>query len=59
MARSRNPTGFETSIASSNPRASDGSSTGVFPRFTLCGGPRTDEAGFTGMTWPVTSQSNK
>ena len=58
-ARSRRPTGVVTSMLSSNARASEGSSTGVLPRFTLCDGPRTEEAGFTGITWPVTSQSNK
>src|SRR5271166_2523493 len=35
-ARSRRQTGVDTSIASSNCRASEGSSTGVLPRFTLC-----------------------
>ena len=38
-ARSRNPTGFVTSIESSSARASEGSSTGVLPRFTLWDGP--------------------
>jgi hypothetical protein len=28
------------------------------PVFTACEGPRTEPAGFTGTTWPVTSQSN-
>jgi hypothetical protein len=42
--------GFVTSIASSNARASEGSSTGVLLRFTLCEGPRTDAAGFIVMT---------
>ena len=28
------------------------------PRFTLCAGPRTEAAGFTGTTWPTTNQSN-
>src|ERR1019366_10102707 len=31
--------------------------TGVLPRFTTYFGPRTELAGFVGMTWPVTSQS--
>ncbi len=35
-----------------------GVSTGVLPRRTICFGPRTAWAGFTGTTWPVTSQSN-
>ena len=46
-------------MLSSNSRASEGSSTGVLPRFTLWRGPRTEAAGLTGMTWPVTSQSNR
>ena len=25
----------------------------------MCDGPRTDPAGFAGITWPVTSQSNR
>ena len=40
-------------------RASSGASTGVLPIVTVCEGPRTDLAGFTGITWPVTSQSNR
>jgi hypothetical protein len=32
--------GVDTSIASSKARASEGSSTGVFPRFTPCERPR-------------------
>jgi hypothetical protein len=58
-ARSRRPAWVLTSIASSTRRASSGDSTGVLPRFTTWLGPRTDEAGFTGMTWPTTSQSNR
>jgi hypothetical protein len=46
-------------MLSSSARASDGSSTGVCPHVTTCRGPRTDAAGLTGTTWPVTSQSNK
>lgn len=30
--------------------------TDVFPFLTLCLGPRTECAGLSGMTWPVTSQ---
>ena len=48
--RSRRPAGVATSIASNRRRASDGSSTGVFPHRTLCDGPRTEAAGFTGTT---------
>jgi hypothetical protein len=40
-------------------RASKGSSPGVCPDVTMCRGPRTDAAGLTGTTWPVTSQSNR
>ena len=58
-ARSRNPTGFDTSMLSSKRRASAGCSTGALPAFTACEGPRTDPAGFTGTTWPVTSHSNR
>jgi hypothetical protein len=29
------------------------------PAFTTCAGPRTEPAGFVGITWPVTSQSNR
>jgi hypothetical protein len=39
-------------------RASSGAKTGVLPDFTTCDGPRTEPAGFTGTTRPVTSQSN-
>lgn len=46
-------------MLSSSTRASSGSSTGVLPDFTICVGPRTEAAGFTGTTWRVTSQSNK
>ena len=48
-----------TSIASSRARASAGSSTGVLPWRTTCDGPRTEAAGLVGMTWPITSQSNR
>jgi hypothetical protein len=40
-------------------RASEGSSTEVCPDVTTCRGPRTEPAGLTGTTWPVTSQSNR
>ena len=46
-------------MLSSSARASAGSSTGVCPHVTTCRGPRTDAAGLTGTTWPVTSQSNR
>jgi hypothetical protein len=58
-ARSRKPTTLAVSMLSSSARASDGSSTGVCPDVTTCRGPRTDAAGLTGTTWPVTNQSNK
>ena len=58
-ARSRRPTTVDVSMLSSSARASDGSSTGVCPDVTTCRGPRTDAAGLTGTTWPVTSQSNR
>ncbi len=58
-ARSRRPDGVDTSMLSSSARASVGSSTGVCPDVTTCRGPRTDAAGLTGTTWPVTSQSNR
>jgi hypothetical protein len=45
-------------VLSSSAHASAGSSTGVCPDVTTCRGPRTDLAGLTGTTWPVTSQSN-
>ena len=48
-----------TSMLSSSAPASAGSSTGVLPAFTACEGPRTETAGFTDTTWPVTSQSNR
>ena len=46
-------------MLSSSARASAGSSTGVCPDVTTCRGPRTDAAGLTDTTWPVTSQSNR
>lgn len=49
----------DTSIASSNARASVGSSTGVLPVRALCAGPRTDTAGLAGTTWQRTSQSKR
>jgi len=58
-ARSRRPAGVVTSMPSSSWRASAGSSTGVLPTRTLCTGQRTEAAGLTGTTWPVTSQSNR
>jgi hypothetical protein len=58
-ARSRRPACVVTSMLSSSARASDGSSTGVCPHVTTCRGPRTDAAGLTGTTWPVTSPSNR
>jgi hypothetical protein len=45
-------------MAASSLRQSAASSTGVLPVFTTSFGPRTAEAGFTGTTWPVMSQSN-
>jgi hypothetical protein len=36
-----------------------GLSTGVCPDVTTCRDPRTDAAGLTGTTWPVTSQSKQ
>src|SRR3546814_11463564 len=53
------PAGVVASITSSSRRASSAASTGVLPRRTLCAGPRTDAAGFVGMTWPVTRQSTR
>src|SRR5438067_13618995 len=46
-------------MLSSSARASAGSSTGVCPDVTTWLGPRTECAGLTGTTWPVTSQSNR
>jgi hypothetical protein len=46
-------------MLSRSARASAGSSTGVCPQVTTWRGPRTAPAGFTGTTWPVTSQSNR
>jgi len=46
------------SMESSSARASSALSTGVLPCLTTYFGPRTAWAGFTSMTWPVTSQSN-
>jgi hypothetical protein len=40
-------------------RVAAGSSTGVCRDVATCRGPRTDAAGLTDTTWPVTSQSNK
>src|SRR5712692_4525888 len=45
-------------MLSSSSRASSAVSTGVLPFFTTYLGPRTAWAGFTSMTWPITSQSN-
>src|SRR5271169_4506882 len=58
-ARSRRPACVDTSMLSISARASAGSRTGVCPDVTTCRGPRTDPAGLTGTTWPVTSQSNR
>ncbi len=58
-ARSRNPAGVVISMLSMSARASSGASTCVLADFTTCEGPRTDPAGFAGITWPVTSQSNR
>src|SRR5580693_7352066 len=55
-ARSRRPTTVDVSMLPSSARASVGSSIGVCPDVTTCRGPRTDAAGLTGTTWPVTSQ---
>jgi len=33
--------------------------TGVYPQVTTWRGPRTEPAGLSGTTWPVTSQSNR
>jgi hypothetical protein len=44
------------------PADADRSRAGVEPerlRFPWWRGPRTEAAGFTGTTWPVTSQSNQ
>ena len=46
-------------MLSSSVRASAGSSTGVLPLRALCAGPRTEAAGLSGTTWPMTSQSNR
>src|SRR5271168_3292754 len=43
-------------MASISLRHSLPSSTGVFPVFTTCFGPRTAEAGLVGITWRVISQ---
>jgi hypothetical protein len=48
--------------ASVAPADADRSRAGVEPerlRFPWWRGPRTEAAGFTGTTWPVTSQSNQ
>jgi len=58
MARSRKPTTVETSMPASSAVASSDDSTGVTPLLTEWRGPRTECAGLTGNTWPVTSQSN-
>jgi hypothetical protein len=43
-------------MLSNSRRAYLGESTGVLPFFTMCFGPRTEAAGFVGITWPTTSQ---
>ena len=53
-ARSRRSARSGPSIDASSPRASSGCSTGVLPVRTTCVGPRTDDAGFEGTTWPTT-----
>ena len=58
-ARSRSPACVETSMLSISARASAGSSTGICPEIMTCRGPRTVCAGLAGMTWPLTSQSNR
>jgi hypothetical protein len=58
MARSRRPTTLETSMPTNSAVASSENSTGVTPLLTEWRGPRTECAGFDGITWPVTSQSN-
>jgi hypothetical protein len=58
-ARSRKPAGVAMPMLSTSVRASSGDSTGVLPDFTTREGPRTDPAGFAGITWPVTRQSNR
>src|ERR1700682_2448539 len=46
-------------MLSSSARASAGSNTGVCPDVTTCRGPRTECAGLTGTTWPLTRQSHR
>ena len=48
---------LEVSIESRSCLVSSAERTGVLPFFTTCFGPRTEEAGLTGTTWPTTSQS--
>jgi hypothetical protein len=59
LAAQVRPIGEVVSIASSSARASPAANTGVLPFLTECFGPRTTLAGFVGITWPTTSQSNK
>jgi hypothetical protein len=58
MARSLSPTTLETSIPSNSAVASSEETTGVTPLLTEWRGPRTECAGFDGITWPATNQSN-
>lgn len=53
------PAGVVTSMESSSRRASSSSSTAVLPKRTTWHDPRTEAVGFTGTTWPVTSQSKR
>ena len=57
IARSLRPMALEVSIESRSCLVSSAERMGVFPFFTTCFGPRTEEAGFEGTTWPTTSQS--
>jgi len=59
IARSRRPACVLTSMLSNSLRASLGERTGVLPLLTMCFGPRTETAGFIGITWPMTSQSKR
>ncbi len=57
-ARSRRPTSLPASIESRSCRASAALRTVLSTPCYIFGAPRTAAAGFTGNTWPTTSQSN-
>lgn len=56
-ARSRIPAIESPEMLSSSSRACSADNAGVFPVLTACFGPRTELAGFVGMTWPTTRKS--